>query len=139
MQLQYTSMINTVKTFFSLLKVHTKLFYCDGDRLIIVGEVDLTDAPVSLGYNLVGEVHGVRHKYDAQDGHHDVDGDVDVRALLDDGVHDVGALDCLLWTPRDGVIVSTQLGALLKIRIQSSANNGTIWRTGLKTTRRRIK
>ena len=104
-----------------------------------MGEVDLTDAPVGLGDNLVGEVHGVGDKDDAQDGHHDVDGDVDVRALLDDCVHDVGALDCLLRTPRDRVIVSTQLGTLPKIRIQSSTNNGTIWRTGLKTTRRRIK
>ena len=139
MQLQYTSVINTVKTFFSLLKVHTKLFYCDGDRLIIVGEVDLTDAPVGLDDDLVGEVHGVGDKDDAQEGHHDVDGDVDVRALLDDGVHDVRALECLLWTPRDGEIVCTQLGTVLKVRVQSSTNNGTIWRTGLKTTRRRIK
>ena len=54
-----------------------------------MGQVDLTDAPISLGDYLVREVHGIRDKDDAEDCHHDVDGDVDVCALLDDGVHDV--------------------------------------------------
>ena len=72
-----------------------------------MGQVDLTDAPISLGDYLVREVHGIRDKDDAEDCHHDVDGDVDVRALLDDGVHDVRALKGLLRTPRDRNIVCT--------------------------------
>ena len=79
--------VSQIDRFFSINHIHS--FYCYGNRLIIVSQVDLTDAPVGLGHDLVGEVHGVRDKDDAEDGHHDVDGDVDVGTLLHDGVHDI--------------------------------------------------
>ena len=89
-----------------------------------MSQVDLADAPVGLGHDLIGEVHGVRDKDDAEDGHHDVDGDVDVRALLHDGVHDVRALETLLLvTFCDWNIICTQLRTFLKIWIKSATNN----------------
>ena len=103
---------------------HVHLFYCYGDGLIIVGQVDLTDAPVGLGHDLVGEVHGVRDQDNAEDGHHDVDGDVYVGALFHDGIHYVRALEgVLLDTFRDGNIICTQLRTFLKVWIKSATNN----------------
>ena len=100
------------------------LFYCYGDGLIITSQVDLTDAPVALGHDLVGEVHGVRDKDHAEDGHHDVDRDVDVRTLLNDGVHDVRALEALLLvTFCDWNIICTQLRTFLKVWVKSATNN----------------
>ena len=120
--------------FFSTNHIH--LFYCYGDGLIIVSQVDLTDAPVGLGHDLVGEVHGVRHQDDAEDGHHNVDGDVDVGALLHDGVHYVRALEgVLLGILRDGNIICTQLRTFLKVWIKSATNKWTICWTGLKSTK----
>ena len=99
-----------------------------------MSQVDLTDAPVGLGHDLVGEVHGVRDKDDAEDGHHDVDGDVDVGTLLHDGVHDIRALESLLLiTFCDWNIICTQLRTFLKVWIESATDNCTICRTGLKT------
>ena len=75
---------------------HSLLFCGDRDGLVIMAQVDLTQAaraPVGLRDNLVREVNGIRDKDDSEDDHDDVDGDIDVGALFHDGVDNVRALE----------------------------------------------